>query len=605
MNKWLLSRLGHHYLLLTLFASRIFGAVGGLLVMFYVELALEMSPTVRTHFRIACLVVVAVAIALTLLMAMWETRHLRPALRATLQGKGVDPQQGTEAVREAFIFATRHHRNEAWMVPLSTGVPVLIFLKVVDNAPNVVLVNIALAVFMAVSLALMSHFFAVEYFMAPVIRHLLDCGITIPYKTLPPGRLHVRFGLCFSLITITTALMIGTLARQRATDIVEGRLEQQQALHSLIAHSTYITIAAAVIGIVLSIVLTHPVLSRVGRLVTAMERVGGGDMSERLWPTGNDEIDTLARQFNSMVEEIDKRNSTIVYLNTNLERKVHERTALLETNVRKLRETQAQLIQAEKMKSLGQLVAGVAHELNNSINAVYNGIQPLRSKLNQLEPLVQKMLAAQPADDRPLCERVLRSFASVCQLATVIESGATRTARIVSDLKTFSHPGREEMAPFDVNDVLEMSLNLLSNETRNRIGVHKHYAQLERIIGPRNQISQVLLNILNNAQQAISGQGDIHITTCREGDAVCVRIRDTGPGIPEHLQQRIFDPFFTTKEPGVGTGLGLSISYGIIKTLGGNIECRSRPGEGAEFIVRLPCSPPQEPDALAPAVVTA
>ncbi|MEX2142124.1 MAG: ATP-binding protein [Pirellulales bacterium] len=600
MNKWLLGTLGHHFIVLTLLGTRIFGAVGGLAVIYYVELTLEMPPGMRAHFRIACLVVVAFAIGLTILLALWETRHLRPVLKTALQGRAISEALGQAAMREAVTFASRHHRNEAWIIPITTGVPVLIVLKVVDNASSDVLINITLAVFMAVSLAIMSHFFAVEYFMAPVIRRLLDCGVTMPYKALPLGRLKLRFGLCFSLIIITTALMIGTLARQRAADIIQGRLNQNEALESLMAHCSYVTVAAVVIGILLSSVLTNSVLSRIGSLVVAMENVGRGNMSARLQPTGNDEVDTLVRQFNAMVEEIDKHHATVCDLNANLERKVLVRTAQLQEYVRQLHDARSQLVHAEKMKSLGQLVAGVAHELNNSINAVYNGIQPLRTKLNQVEPLVQKLLAARTIEDRDTCDQIQRSFARICQLANVTENGAARTARIVNDLKTFSHPGPEPMALFQLSEALEMSLTLLSNGTQSRVAIHRDYRELEPICGPRNQLSQVFLNILNNAQQAIRKKGAIYVSTRREGDFARVSIRDTGDGIPAEIQQRLFDPFFTTKEPGVGTGLGLSISYGIVKSLGGSIECVTSNGQGAEFVVRIPFSsrPRPSPEAL-------
>lgn len=593
MNKWLLRHCGRHYLLLTLFGTRIFGAAGGLGVIYYVQLSLEMSPEMRLHFELACLAVVLVAIVLTLLMALRETRHLRPVLRATLRGQPVDPAQAIQAAKEAVMFPARHHRNEAWMVPLATLLPVLVVLKVVDNAPNSVLINITIAAFMATSLALMSHFLAMEYFITAVIEHLLDFGVNIPYESLPSGRLDLRFGLCFSLIILTTALMIGTLARQRASDIVQGRLDHTDALQTLITHSTYITIVAVIVGIVLTTVLTRSVSARLGRLVYAMERVGSGNMSERLRPTGNDEIDFLGRKFDAMVEEISKHDATINSLNANLERMVVTRTQQLENNVNQLRETQSQLIHAEKMNSLGQLVAGVAHELNNSINAVYNGIRPLQWKLDELGTLVFEVSATPTSGQEPRREKMQQAFKSLSQLASVIEHGASRTARIVSDLKTFSHPGREEIAPLDLNEVVEMSLSLLTTETKTRIQLHKHYGELKQVYGPRNQISQVLLNILNNAQQAIAGTGEIYITTRQGDDASCVSVRDTGLGIPEAIRDRIFDPFFTTKEPGVGTGLGLSISYSIIKNLGGSIECFSPPGEGAEFVIRLPNQQPK------------
>jgi signal transduction histidine kinase len=178
-------------------------------------------------------------------------------------------------------------------------------------------------------------------------------------------------------------------------------------------------------------------------------------------------------------------------------------------------------------------------------------------------------------------------------LAQTIENGATRTARIVQDMKTFSHPGSEKFDAFDLNQALDMCLNLLSNQLRDRIAVRTDYGELGPVEGPSGRLNQVFMNILSNAQQAISGPGEIKITTRREADRVVVTIGDSGCGMTPEVQRRIFDPFFTTKAPGVGTGLGLSLSYGIVTRLGGTIECKSEVGVGTEFVISFPaqCQP--------------
>lgn len=579
MRERLLEKFGRHYILVMMLLTRMFGCVGGLLVIYYVELTLRLPEPIRAHFWISAIVVVIIGCTLTVILAMWETRHLRRVLQLIDRRERLDPVLAAKAGREAVIFAGRHHRHEAWLVPCSTLVPVLIFLKVWDDASPNILLNITLAVFMGISIALMSTFFAVDHCMQPVIRRLLDFKVAIDYRSLPVGRLRFRLGVCSTLIIMTTALMIGTLARQRVSGIMSAQgPERDQLVQSLYAHSTYITFAAVITGVVYSTVLARSVATRVARLVRAMERVRNGVLSERVRPTGNDEIDVLARQFNSMIEQLDHHNRMINDLNANLEFKVKFRTQQLEANVQELQETQAQLIHSEKMASLGQLVAGVAHELNNSINAVYNGIQPLNAKTERMKRMVCEALKAGNGAFPPsLKEEIETSFAKIGKLAGVIEHGASRSARIVSDLKTFSHPGTEEAAEFDLHELLDMSLNLLSNQLRNRITVHKIYAKSARIYGPRSQLSQVFLNILTNAQQAIPERGEIYITTARHDEQISVSIRDTGTGIPEEIKERIFDPFLTTKDPGEGTGLGLSISYGIVTKLGGTIECRSEP----------------------------
>jgi signal transduction histidine kinase len=296
--------------------------------------------------------------------------------------------------------------------------------------------------------------------------------------------------------------------------------------------------------------------------------------------------DYLVKPFSP--EELRARVASLLRLRR-LHSELGKRNDELRTTLTDLRNAQAQLVQSEKMSSLGQLVAGLAHEINNSINAVYNGIQPLHAKARKLADSVDAALKASAgaisASDR---DEILAGFRKISMLADVIENGATRTARIVGDLKTFSHPGSERFEPFDLNQSLDMCLNLLSNHIRHRIVVHTDFAELGMVYGPGGQLNQVFMNILSNAQQAIEGQGEIWIRTRRDAGQIFVGIRDSGCGMSDETRKRIFDPFFTTKAPGVGTGLGLSLSYGIIARLGGEIECHSQLGAGSEFIVSFP-----------------
>jgi len=266
-----------------------------------------------------------------------------------------------------------------------------------------------------------------------------------------------------------------------------------------------------------------------------------------------------------------------------------KRNCELQEAYREVTTMQSQLIHAEKMSSLGQLVAGLAHEINNAINAVYNGIKPLRSSTDKLDGLLSRM--ARDAGDKldpAMLKDIAHLLRRISSLGNVIEHGAVRTVGIVTDLKTFSHPGTEGFEDFDLRSALDICVNLLLSQTKDGIQVHKDYGNCGEVHGPSGQLNQVFLNILQNAQQAMQGQGEIFIRAQQEADTVRVAIRDTGSGISEEIQQRIFDPFFTTKPPGVGTGLGLSVSYGIISRLGGAISCHSRPGEGAEFVITFP-----------------
>lgn len=1012
------NKLGSRYILAMTVVTRLVGAFGGALVLYYVNLTTHLSPELRRHFDLAGAVMVALAVSATIPLALWETSRLRKALWRLQRGQAVPDDLARWAGREAVTFASRNQLHQAILVPMLSVAPMCIYLRWMFAAQLYVLVQISIATFLAICGVLLTTFFLAERWMAPVTRYLLDQGVAIRFDELPQSRLQRRMNVSFGLITIVTALMIGALANQRAKDLISQPANQAETVANLQKHVVYISIAAVLLGLALSTFLARSIASRVAAMVEAMKRVEQGCFTERVQPTGNDEIDVLARQFNAMVEQLAGNDHTIRDLNVNLESKVARRTRQLSKSRRTLKRSlaklqeydrlkteffanishelrtpltmivtpierlldkqtaalppqivsmlemvrsnghrllelinklldfskleaggmrlklagldanrmigelaaaarplaeqrgirlslnvdpslppfaadqekldiilsnlisnaikftppgglvevetlcaddrvwisvsdsgigiseadyeriferfvqvdgsssrefsgtglglaltkelvelhggqicvkseigkgtrfwfdlplaeiratnteaaaepgsmltaarrtrfadleseqpgkaprelaaeaapgdgrpailvvddtpdmrtllgdilrdeyrvvfacdgeegmqaalshrpdliisdvmmprvdgqefcrlvrenpatvstpfvlltaraelalkidglncgaddyltkpfeekelkarvrsllklrrlhqdldkrnreleaayrdlaamQGQLIHSEKMSSLGQLVAGLAHEINNSINAVYNGIKPMASNTHRLQGLLAPLLAGQDLPSDPTTRDELENlFRRLFSLANVIENGATRTARIIADLKTFSHPGKAEFEDFDLHESLDMCLNLLFGQIKHRIRVRKDYGEVERVHGPHGHLNQVFMNILNNAQQAMESDGEITITTWQEDGEVSVSVRDTGPGIPEEIQGRIFDPFFTTKEPGQGTGLGLSVSYGIVRKLGGALVCRSTPGEGAEFIVKFPC----------------
>jgi signal transduction histidine kinase len=262
-----------------------------------------------------------------------------------------------------------------------------------------------------------------------------------------------------------------------------------------------------------------------------------------------------------------------------------QRNVELERINKELKQTQQQLVQAEKLSSLGQLVAGLAHEINNSINAVYNGVPALKLRLQKLRKMLSTQTGSEPARIAP---DVAAHFEKMDTLYEVILDGAERTARIVSDMKTFAHPGRERNEDFDLHRALDLCLNLSVKQSAGKVEIIRKYGDVPVIHGPFGQLHQVFLNLLSNAAQAMPDGGQVYVQTVRDDDWFTVHIRDTGTGIPERIRNKIFEPFFTTKAPGVGTGLGLSISYSIVTKLGGKIECHSEMGVGTEFVVSIP-----------------
>jgi signal transduction histidine kinase len=268
-------------------------------------------------------------------------------------------------------------------------------------------------------------------------------------------------------------------------------------------------------------------------------------------------------------------------LNARLEERVRERTAQLESTNRELadayaelKQTEVQLVQSEKMASLGRLVAGVAHEINNPVTFIASSIPPLRQRL------AQAAAAAPPSAAKALREAE--------DLVGIMARGAERTAAIVKDLRSFSRLGEATRKPADLQEGLEVSLRLLESRWRDRITIHRDFGPLPLVECDPAQLNQVFMNLLANACDAIAGAGNIWVTTRVEGDAVVIAIRDDGSGMPPELLDRIFDPFFTTKDVGAGTGLGLAISLSVVSAHGGQLDVESAPGRGTTFRIVLP-----------------
>ena len=282
----------------------------------------------------------------------------------------------------------------------------------------------------------------------------------------------------------------------------------------------------------------------------------------------------------------------------NLENKVLDRTrALNEKNqalqdaVQQLQATQQELILQSKMASLGSLVAGVAHEVNNPIGAVNSAADVSTRCIDRL----LKLIESSPNLDE------LRSNETFRQLVEMLKenhritvTAGNRIAKIVRSLKNFARLDEAEFQRADLHEGLDSTLTLVHHELRNRAIVLKDYGNLPLVYCSPNQLNQVFMNLFINASQAIDGKGEIRISTRADDANVCIRIADNGKGIlPEHLP-KIFDPGFTTKGTGVGTGLGLSICYNIIQKHKGSITVESEPGQGTEFTITLPIQPENE-----------
>lgn len=270
----------------------------------------------------------------------------------------------------------------------------------------------------------------------------------------------------------------------------------------------------------------------------------------------------------------------------------------LEQTLDQLKTTQAQLVESEKMASLGQLTAGIAHEMNNPVNFITANIHTLRMDFEDLLSLLEQYSLLEKAEDKAVVLQRIQAykqeieseylFEEIRQLLDGIDEGATRTSEIVAGLRNFSRLDEADYKLVDLHVGIDATLALVNEKIGTHIQVHKQYGDIPEIECLPGKINQVIMNLLNNAIQAIEGPGEIYIATQLKGQEVLLSVRDTGNGMSAEVEKRVFEPFFTTKAPGEGTGLGLSISYGIITNHQGTIEVRSERGQGAEFLVRLP-----------------
>lgn len=273
------------------------------------------------------------------------------------------------------------------------------------------------------------------------------------------------------------------------------------------------------------------------------------------------------------------------------------------------RHLEVQVLQSEKMAAVGQLAAGVAHEINNPVGFVNSNLHTLKTYLEEIHQLVAhyqdlhsdlKVVVSDGFEDNSIATQMnaIDELATQIDLeyilkdgpALILESleGADRIKNIVLDLKNFAHPGEQDGRPTDINRSIESTLNIVWNELKYHAIVTKEFAVLPEIFVHPQQINQVFMNLLVNAAQAIEDKGEIKIRTSVDDGFVMIRISDTGSGIPQKHLAKIFDPFFTTKLVGKGTGLGLNVSYNIIQKHNGTIAVDSEVGKGTTFTVRLP-----------------
>lgn len=376
------------------------------------------------------------------------------------------------------------------------------------------------------------------------------------------------------------------------------------------------------ISLFLTFLLIRLITIPIKQLDRAAVAVAKGNLNIWLDINSKDEIGRLAKTFLAMAEslrnyqrrneeqsavllkqqaELQEKNNELTQKSESLEQQkieIEKKNKDLEKAFVDLKYTQNKLIQSEKLASLGQLTAGIAHEINNPINFVMSNILPLRNDINDILGLVKKYdeLIKTKCYNQEFDEiEKLKNKIDYKYLLSEIESllngmdeGANRTADIVKGLRNFSRMDEGVMVLADINLGLDSTLIMLKNVIKNRIEVIKDFGNIPMILCYPGKLNQVFLNILSNAKDSITDKGKIFIKTYNDENYVYISIKDTGAGMTEEIKEHIFEPFYTTKEVGKGTGLGLSITYGIVSDHNGKIDVISEVSKGTEFIISLP-----------------
>jgi PAS domain S-box-containing protein len=378
----------------------------------------------------------------------------------------------------------------------------------------------------------------------------------------------------------------------RKSELIAGAIEAEDFYPHFGEHGRWLFFTAA------------PLRNAAGEIIGAIETLQD--------VTGRHRAEEELRQYQAQLEGlVEQRTAQLAVANQSLEQDIKQREAaeaelrrrnaeLTEVN-RKLSQAQEQLLQSEKLASIGQLAAGVAHEINNPIGYVFSNLGTLEKYLSDLFRMITAYRqleeggladAAQAAELKSLRQKLDLDFLmeDIPVLLAESQEGIGRVKKIVQDLKDFSRVDTvQQWQLADLHQGIDSTINIVANEVKYKAEVVKEYGQLPEVECLPSQLNQVFMNLLVNAAQAMgSERGRITIRSGVAGDQVWLEFADTGSGIPADIQQKIFDPFFTTKPVGKGTGLGLSLAYGIIQNHHGRLEVDSTVGEGTIFRITLP-----------------
>jgi len=357
------------------------------------------------------------------------------------------------------------------------------------------------------------------------------------------------------------------------------------------------------ITITVMIFLGRILLAPLKDLMEATRKIASGDLNFRLTVKTRDEIEDLAKSFNQMIQDLDKTTTSV----DNMNKEIIERNKAQEELKRTyddLTAMQSQLIQSEKMASIGQLAAGVAHEINNPLGFISNNMEILQQYVDHYLKIIRLMEDLQKSINEQNIEKArstiteFERFSQEINLPYVVndvgnllrhtQRGLERVRKIVLDLRAFAREGSERMEETKIEEIIDSILGIVQSELKYKAELRKNYGDTPMIKCSPQRLGQVFINFLVNSAQAIEEKGVIEIKTYSQNGYVYVDVSDTGKGISPENIKKVFDPFFTTKPVGQGTGLGLSVSYEIIMKHKGEIKVQSELGRGSTFTVMLP-----------------
>ncbi|MBL8848477.1 MAG: response regulator, partial [Planctomycetaceae bacterium] len=570
-------RTGPRYIMLMMLATRAFAVVSGCLCIYYVHLGIELPPTAFRHLVCACLSVIGLAVVVTLGMAQYNTRHLRRLIGDMFAGRPVSDRIAELGSRQAVTFPAVNARYEALVDPLITAVPICVTLAVLDDVKATVLLQVCFATFLGLSCIILATFYISERCLQPVIQFLLRSGVDIRFEQLPRSKLGTRLQIGFAVVIMVTAVMIGAVANQRVLEIIRDPAETRfDKVVNLQFHTVIITVAAVLIATVYSQVLARSVASRVRFLVSIMKRVQAGDLSQRVQPTGNDEIDTLARQFNAMVENLQEQAQTVRDLNLNLERKVRSRTEELAQSQRSLQISLEKLRESDRHKT--EFFSNISHELRT----------PLMMILSPLDQVAKR-------DDAGLSDKS-RS------LVNVASTNANRLLKLINQLLDFSKLEAGHLKLRHERVDLRITIDRLIEaatplaEQRGLSLSADIQPDLPITVADEEKLDAIITNLMSNALKFTPRGGSVVVRAAVDHSGESRRLRidvvDSGRGIaPENLH-RLFQRFSqidgSTSREFAGTGLGLALVKELVELHGGTIHVDSQPGRGSCFWFTLP-----------------